>query len=325
MTEKPDLRNIGAAIARNHFNGVPVEFIVPPNAKVVVVSDMFVKDYQGGAELTTEAFVQKAPYETFKVHSQSLTVDMLERYKNRHWIICNFTAVDVSALAYLAESTDIKYSVVEYDYKYCMYRSEVLHKKQTGHECDCPLRPHGILVEKLYTNAQKVFWMSEKQKEHYFARIPSLIFSDVEKHVVIGSMFDDETLDTLTSLRLEKQNITKKSPVKIWGVQGSQNWIKGTKETIEECSKSRIPVKILQNMEYGKFLQELSRCDGFIFKPLDFDTCPRVVIEAKLVGCELSLNDNVQHKDEEWFCKTPEEITEHLKKKTDLFWSHISL
>jgi hypothetical protein len=152
-----------------------------------------------------------------------------------------------------------------------------------------------------------------------------LIFSDPEKHVVIGSMFDDETLDALTRLRLEKQSITKKSPVKIWGVQGSQNWIKGTKETIEECSKSRIPVKILQNMEYGKFLQELSRCDGFIFKPLDFDTCPRVVIEAKLLGCELSLNDNVQHKDEEWFCKTPEEITEHLKKKIDLFWGNITL
>lgn len=320
MTE--NLRNLGAAIAKNHFTGVPMEFVVPSGTPVVFVSDMFASDYSGGAELTSEAIIAKSPHKVFKVHSQSLTTEMLERYSDRYWIIGNFTQCDASALAYLSTSR-IKYSIIEYDYKYCMFRSEVLHLKQTGHVCDCPLRPHGILVEKLYENAQHIFWMSEKQKEHFLTRLPSLIFSDDDKHIVLGSVFLDKTLDELLALKKYHDESVNKIPIKIWAVQGSQNWIKGTKETIEICTKNKIPVKVLQNMEYSKFLKELASCYGLIFQPLDFDTCPRVVIEAKIMGCELQLNDNVQHKDEEWFKGTPEEVVSYLKTRGEFFWKNI--
>jgi hypothetical protein len=322
--QKPNLRNLGAAIAKNHFNGVPVEFIVPPGTPVVFVSDMFAQDYSGGAELTTEAIIKKSPHRVFKVHSQSLTVDMLEKYQDRYWIICNFTQADVAALAYLAQSK-IKYSIVEYDYKYCIFRSEVMHQKQTGHSCDCPLRPHGILVEKLYSGAQHIFWMSEKQKEQFVSKIPSLIFAPDGKHIVQGSVFDDQTLDKLVSLREVHAKAVSNIPIKIWGVQGSQNWIKGTQETIKWCTEKKLPVKVLGNMAYETFLAELASCHGLVFQPLDFDTCPRIVIEAKIMGCELELNNNVQHKDELWFTKSSDEIVSHLKTRGEYFWSHISL
>ena len=67
--QQPNLRNLGAAIAKNHFNGVPVEFIVPPGTQVVFVADMFVQDYPGGAEQTTEAIIRKCPVKSFKIHS----------------------------------------------------------------------------------------------------------------------------------------------------------------------------------------------------------------------------------------------------------------
>jgi hypothetical protein len=322
--QQPNLRNLGAAIAKNHFNGVPVEFIVPPGTQVVFVADMFVKDYPGGAEQTTEAIASKCPVKSFRVHSQSLTVDMLEKYSDKYWIFGNFTQCDVAALAHLAQS-NIKYSIIEYDYKYCMYRSEVMHQKQTGHPCDCILRPHGILVEKFYSKAEHIFWMSEKQKDHFLSRMPALIFAPEGKHIVQGSVFLDETLDQLLALKKVHEASVGKLPIKIWAVQGSQNWIKGTQETIKWCTEKRLPVKVLANMGYEQFLKELATCDGLVFQPLDLDTCPRVVIEAKIMGCDLELNDNVQHKNEAWFAGSPEEIVGYLRTRGDHFWTHISL
>lgn len=316
----PKLRNLGAASGRNHFTNVPLEFVVPKNCPVVFVADMFVSDYQGGAELTTDAIIRKAPCKVFQVHSPSMTIDMLDQHKDRHWVICNFTNCDAAAIAHLATG-GFSYSVIEYDYKYCMFRSEVLHQKQTGHVCDCTLRPHGILVEKLYSGAKHIFWMSEKQKEHVCTKMPSLLFGPPDQHVVLSSVFTDETLDKLLTLRELHTESVAKLPIKIWGVQGSKNWIKGTQETIQWAASQRMPVKILGDLAYDAFLMELARCSGLAFQPLDFDTCPRVVIEARLMGLDLHLNDNVQHKDEPWFTGSVDGAVEYLRGRADYFWS----
>lgn len=321
MSTDPKLRYLGAAESRNHFTNHPMEFVVPRNAPVVFVADMFVQDYVGGAELTTDAIMLKAPCKVFKVHSSSFTVEMLDKYKDKHWVISNFVHCDAAALAHLATG-GFKYSVIEYDYKYCMYRSEVLHQKQTGHVCDCPLRPHGLLIEKLYEGAQHVFWMSEKQKDHTLSRLPSLLFTRPEQNVVLSSVFTDDVIDGLVGLREVHEEALRQSPLKIWAVQGSKNWIKGTEDTVKWCASKKMPVKVLGEMPYSKFLNELARSGGFVFKPLDFDTCPRVVIEAKLMGLDLELNDNVQHKDEPWFAGSVEDTVAYLRTRGDFFWSH---
>lgn len=323
------LKFLGALDGRNHFSNIPLEFVVPKVAKAVFVSDLFEKDYVGGAELTSEAIIEKAPFPVFRVHSSALTIPMLEANVDKHWIICNFTQMDVLALEYLIEHPTLKYSIVEYDYKYCMFRSEVLHLKQTGSPCDCTLRPHSILVERFYSNAEHVFWMSEAQKEAFLNKVPSLHFCDEGHHVVQSSTFRDSDLDFLLSVknsREQKRAQKKKLPLKVWAVQGSQNWIKGTQETVAMAAKQKMAVKILGNMPYRDFILAMSECDGFLFQPLDLDTCPRVVIEAKILGLELMLNTNVQHQDEDWFKdKSPEEIVEHLKTRGDFFWSNIKV
>lgn len=301
-----------------------MEFVVPPGTRVVFVGDMFVEDYQGGAELTTEAIILKAPHKVFKVHSGSLSIDMLKRYPDVYWVLANFTMCDVASLAYMIEN-NLKYSVLEYDYKYCMYRSEVMHLNQTKSPCDCPLRPHGNVVEKLYSGAQHVFWMSEKQKDHFLSRIPALLFVDEGKHVVLSSVFSDSTIDKLLELREVHSKTAGKLPVKIWGVQGSNNWIKGSQETVKWCTENKKPVKILSGLQPEEFLKQLAMCDGLVFHPLDFDTCPRVVIEAKVMGLDLELNDNVQHKDEPWFTGSIESTVEYLRARGKVFWDNIDV
>lgn len=328
MTNQPPsqnnpLRNLAAANGRNHFTNTPLEYVVPKTAKVIFVSDLFVEDYIGGAELTSEALMAKSPHRVFKLHSQSLTIDMLQKNLDKYWILCNFTQVDSRVLEYLVARDDVRYSVVEYDYKYCVFRSEVLHQKQTNGPCDCPLRPHAMLVEKLYSKAQHVFWMSERQKETFLNKLPSLCFLKDDHHIVQSSTFEDSHLDFLLSV---KNSTEKKFPIKVWAIQGSQNWIKGTQDTVAWAAQQKLATRVLGNMAYEDFIRAMSSCHGLIFRPLDLDTCPRVVIEAKILGLELLLNDNVQHKDEAWFKdKSPEDIVAYLRNRGDFFWKHIEV
>ena len=72
---------------------------------------------------------------------------------------------------------------------------------------------------------------------------------------------------------------------------------------------------------HQQFLEKMAESKGLCFKPTGLDTCPRMVIEAKLLDCELDLNDLVQHRDEEWFSKSYEEIVEYLKSRPAFFWN----
>lgn len=319
------LFDLSACNARNQFNNLPMEFIVPEPTQVVFVSDLFSTDYEGGAELTSEALLTSntSPDKHFRVHSPSLTVDMLVKNKDKTWIIANFTQCDISVLMFLPTS-GIKYYIVEYDYKYCVYRSEVMHRLQEKSECGCYKGKHGKIIELLHSNAQKVFWMSEAQKNHFHSRLPSLKEESNEqapRNVVLGSVFKDEDLDFLVEVAA-KEKLVKK-PIEIWAIQNSPNWIKGSNETTAWCKSQDKIYRLLGGMPYKEFTKALSTCYGLAFRPLDKDTCPRIVIEAKIMGLELALNDNVQHKDEAWFSKTPEEIVAHLKTRAEFFWSQI--
>ena len=66
--------------------------------------------------------------------------------------------------------------------------------------------------------------------------------------------------------------------------------------------------------------EKLAESKGLCFKPSGLDTCPRMVIEAKLLGCELDMNDLVQHNDESWFKGSYDDIVKYLKSRPAFFW-----
>ena len=73
-----------------------------------------------------------------------------------------------------------------------------------------------------------------------------------------------------------------------------------------------------------EMLQKLSTYRGLIFLPLIEDTCPRVVIEAKLLGLEIITNSNSQHIKEDWWKdKSIGDIEEYLKERPNFFWKII--
>jgi hypothetical protein len=291
------------------LNGIPKEFFIPPATEVIFVADFFASDITGGAELTSEALINKCPKSFFKLHSQSLTSQMATKNKDKIWVLLNWKGADIQAIFTLFKNQSKVY-FVEYDYKYCQFRSSHLHKLQTGKDCDCHLTQYGDLIAAFYQASKHVFFMSQKQKEQY-----DLLFPNIKLNAtVLSSVWEEKDFHTFKDIRANRIANDK------WAILKGGSWIKNQQATEAYAKDNGLEYDLIGGLPYEQFLVELGKYKGLLFHPAGFDTCPRLVIEAKLMGLELNLNDNVQHKDEDWFNKSIPEIEEYLIDGPNRFW-----
>lgn len=287
---------------------------IPQTAKVIFVADMFVDDYVGGAELTSEALIQECPFEVFRLHSKDVTMDLLRQGHELFWVFGNFVQLNMQLIPTIIGN--MKYAILEYDYKFCRARSPELHLNATGTACDCPSQMNGKLISSFFQGAQGLFWMSQAQKERYLTAFPFLSEND---SVVLSSVFEKKTLGLIKKLR-ESAPEERKG----WIVLGSKSWIKGAEDAEKWCKDNEKEYDVVWDLPYDSLLARLSVAEGFVYLPRGGDTCPRMVIEAKLLGCQLRLNDFVQHKNEEWFATDDlVSIEEYLFTAPSLFWNSI--
>ena len=65
--------------------------LVPEDCDVVFVSDLFVEDYVGGAELTSEAIIESSPLKVHKIKSRDIDLQVLESGHQKYWIFGNYS------------------------------------------------------------------------------------------------------------------------------------------------------------------------------------------------------------------------------------------
>lgn len=296
---------------------------IDQDTKVVFVSDLFLEHYSGGAELTTDALIQSCPYKSQKVLSKDVAVELLEQGHHALWVFGNFASMDLNLIPTIV--SNMKYCILEYDYKYCKYRSPEKHFAAENTACNCHEDMHGKLISAFYFGAKNLFWMSEDQMHHYFKLFPFLqdgaAYGRSAQSTVLSSVFDDQFFIALNELRKESEGKERKG----WIVLGSTSWIKGADQAEQWCKDSGVDYEVVWNLPYPDLLRKLSTAEGFVYLPQGMDTCPRMVIEAKLLGCRLHINDNVQNRHEEWFDTDKLlEIEEYLYGARELFWRNIS-
>tara|TARA_R110002020_G_scaffold94270_2_gene227049 strand:- start:1523 stop:3142 length:1620 start_codon:yes stop_codon:yes gene_type:complete len=274
---------------------------------IIVVADMFSNQFTGGAELTSDALLELGFDNYKKINSQNLDEKILKKYQDKKWIFFNFEHVSKKCL--LKTATTIKdYSVVEYDYKYCKHRLKSKHES-TGEKCECEESARGKLTAIFLAKSKNLFFMSSGQKKEY-----EKIYPILKKHnnsYVLNSSFSSKKLDHMASLDVEKNDQ--------YIILNSDSWVKGTQNCVEYAESNNLKYELVGGLPHEELLKKLAQSKGLIFLPNGFDTCPRIVIEAKLLGCEVILNDNVQHKEEKWF-KTPNSIVNHIKKQKQFFY-----
>lgn len=288
---------------------------IQADVKFVFVSDFFVEEYVGGAELTSQAIIDSAPFPLLKLKSASVTRSLLEDGKDKFWIFGNFAGMDISLLPVIV-SSGIKYAVLEYDYKYCKYRSPEKHAAIEGNPCNCENEAHGKLISTFFCGAQSIWWMSERQRNRYIAKIPEL---EQCNNTVLSSVFDDQFFVKVAQLNKKYADSPRDDK---WIVLGSKSWVKGFDAAVEWCKSTGKDYEVVWNLPYDALLDRLARATGFVYLPLGGDTCPRMVIEAKLLGCELHLNESVEHAGEEWFTSPDRVDTEsYLFLSRSRFWA----
>jgi hypothetical protein len=276
---------------------------------ILFVADLFVEDYVGGGELTTEAIIKGSLLPVQKVHAQHLTTKIMEQHKDKFWIFGNYAHLSESCILYAIKN--LNYVVLEYDYKYCILRSPEKHIAHDG-ECDCHNQRRGKIVSIFYKKSLQTWFMSEKQREKYINKFSFLGSPNIK---VLNSVFSTDTLDYIQNLDTNNKNNK-------WLITNSPSWIKGTQIAIDYANENNLEYELVWGLAHKDLLKKMATSRGVIYLPPGGDTCPRFIMEAKMLGCKLILNDYVQHKDEEWF-KTKESTVEHMQTRTKVFWSSI--
>ena len=241
-------------------------------------------------------------------------MDLLRDGSTKHWIFGNFSSLKPDLIPTIIGN--LEYSILEYDYKFCVYRSIEKHEHETGEQCDCHEQLHGKMISAFFHAAKTIWWMSEEQEKRYLDRFP---FLEDNPRCVLSSVFDDSFFQAVNMLG----EITKDEDKKGWIVLGSDSWIKGATDAEEYCKNNNLDYEVVWGMPHNQLLEKLAQSEGFVYLPRGGDTCPRMVIEARALGCKLAMNENVQHQNEEWFAGNELTMLSYLYAARDRFWNAI--
>jgi hypothetical protein len=294
------------------FNSSPFSNPEPPKFKIIFVQDFLLSDLVGGAELSMDALHRSAPVPFALVRSSQLTPEMIETHVSCHWVFGNFAHLS-PALIHAFSVSRISYSVFEHDYKFCRWRSVEKHQTEGGEVCRCEQEPWGQLIERFYLNAKQVWFCSQRHMQRYFDRFPSLKSSNCS---VLSAVFGDEFFHKIVPL-VQSLPSRKKSG---WLTLDSDSWIKGTddsKKWLEDNGKS---YSFIKGMNPDQVLESMANAEGFVCLPRGADVSNRMVTEAKLLGCQVVTNENVQHVGEKWLEYDQINTLRWLANRKAVFW-----
>ena len=208
---------------------------------------------------------------------------------------------------------------IEFDYGYCQFRGPYPHKHFKGEECNCPTYlPLQQLYKGITKNAKKIFYMSDQQRDIHLQHLPDL---NKDKTIRLSSTFLKENYKKFKELRGKKKN------GKYAIIEGQGGWhteAKGIKESVEYAQKNKIDYDLISTKSHNEMLELLSEYSGIIFLPIIEDTCPRVTIEAKLLGLDVITNNNAQHTTEEWWGEDLDKIEGYLSQRPEFLWKTLN-
>lgn len=267
-------------------------FKFPDQVKVVFVQDFYLSDLVGGAELSMDALHKSSPVPFAAIHARNLTTEIVQAGKDLHWVFGNFAMLNPGLIQAFADS-DISYSVFEHDYKFCRWRSVERHLTEGYEICRCETETWGKLIEKFYLNAEQVWFCSIRHMERYFERFPRLKSAKCD---VLSAVFGEEFFEKMVPL-IQSLSQRNKSG---WITLDSDSWIKGTDDAKKWLTDNRKDFKLIKGMKPDEVLELMANSEGFVCLPRGADVSNRMVTEAKLLGCKVITNENVQHVGEEW-------------------------
>lgn len=290
-------------------------------SKYIVLDDQAIDI--GGTNLTTLSVVEDRLGSITFLKTSEVTTEHISGYQNHIWIIGNIMSLmGRQDKIWQKLFPAIKFVKLEFDYNFCPYRGEIPHKVLGKQECSCPFGSTGHpdiadTYRHMLVNCSHWFFMSERQRAVFINHIARL---DTSLTSVLSSCFSKESLETMNKLKQRSSHNNKYAIMEGFGGWHSQ--AKGLEQAINHCEINNLPYDILPTQPYVKHLETLARYKGLVFLPIIDDTCPRCIIEARLMGLEVITNINAQHTTESWW-KTSEQTATYIQNRPKVFWETI--
>jgi len=254
--------------------------------KLVFISDFFVDEIIGGAEIYDNILIemfQSDGIEVVKFKNSELTANHVKLYREcgNFFVISNFCMMKEEVMKEFVEHPGT-YSLLEHDHKYLTTRDPSQFENYIA-------PPAAIIHRELYSNAKNIFAQS---KAHAGCIRQNLSLSNI---INLGmSLWTDEQLAVL-SKNLDNPKQTDASVVQ------SRNPTKNTEGSVRFCTEKSLKYTLIGSKDYEEFIQQLSSHQSHVFIPRVYESFNRVLLEARMLGCKVfttQLNGCVS---EEWF------------------------
>jgi len=250
-----------------------------------------VEDISGGAELSDNVlinFLEERGLRIEKVRCSQFTCNKAPAY-----IISNFVSLSEQSKKFLIEN-NLKYIIIERDQKY-------VRSRNTAKYPDFIAPKSEVINKNFYAAAKTVFCLTSKQME------------------IMNEHLDLDNLESLgctqfskKQLKILSENIDNKKNDKYAVVKGKR-WDKA----VAVCERDGIDYDVLDRQEYPKFIKTLSGYKGIVFFSHAFESCCRLLIEARILNLSIVTDDRNGCTYEDWFGKYKgKQLLDFVENKT---------
>lgn len=247
--------------------------------KISFVSDYFLEEVHGGAEIVDDFLIKK-------ISSLHSVTNMKSKYFSCSgnydlWIISNFTHLAKNNMEFLR---DKRYVIIEHDHKFSRTRDVSKFEKHL-------VPSDQIIYSDFYRKAQMVFCQSESHANNI---ANNLLLDNVANFGC--SFWSNEHLALIESLSGTKKVVEH-------AFLESNNPIKGSFESRVFCIENDLIYESIQKNSFDNIMRDLAQVRKFVFFPQVMESFCRLATEARMLNCSLITNGNLGCTSEQWFSK----------------------
>ena len=275
--------------------------------KKYFIADFYADKINGGGELVNQIIIDHLKgrgYDVVCYESKDVDLDVLKKIDKDFIMIGNF--LQLKSLEILNHITNnCNYAIIEHDHKYLRTRNPSLYKNYIAPE-------NQIIHHDFYRNAKAVFCQSTLHSK--------IVSENLNINNIVNlqySLWTEDNLDYLKSL--QDQNKSKEAII-----VNSNNPVKGVDQARAFCTSKSINYNIVGPTSWHNLMLEMSQHQKLVFFSQVLETYCRLVVEAKMLGCQIITNRNNACTYEDWFSKyTGTELIEFIREKKKTVFSKI--
>lgn len=264
--------------------------------KIAYISDFFLSEVKGGAEFVDDTIINflKNKVHLTCIKSQDVTKDKLDQFD--FFILSNLSLLSDDLVYRLALK---KYMIIEHDFKFIRGRNIPIWKTKVD-------QPTVAAFVELYKNSQKTFVQTKFHQQVF------------EENKIISNFYDlDCSVWSRDELSLFDSILQELPKTKNTCIVQSNSLIKGTQQSIDFCKNNNINFDLISNNDYALFLRSLRQYKSLVFFPILAETCSRLAVEARCVGCDVISWYKFGATDSNWFNLKEKELIQYLRIKSE--------